>query len=179
MKRWLNILIIVCVLLTTSSLKAEDRPTLPKTPEGKVDVNNLLYGGFLDIKNFWKELTYVYFEGVDINKIGLGENGVNKLNDYLRLKIRNNFTDIRFAETDDYKDKHTGHILVRAWTVGDSYLAVLHLSAKFNSYNAGTIKEEERLWYGQRVDVLDTIKKGIGEMIEDLAVTFYKVRGEL
>ncbi len=33
MKRWLSILIVVCVLLTASSLKAEEESTLPKSHE--------------------------------------------------------------------------------------------------------------------------------------------------
>tara|TARA_B100001964_G_scaffold209089_1_gene242298 strand:- start:136 stop:285 length:150 start_codon:yes stop_codon:yes gene_type:complete len=41
------------------------------------------------------------------------------------------------------------------------------------------IKEERVLGYGSKDDVPDEIKKTISNMIEGLAISFYKVRGEL
>ena len=78
MKRWLNILIVFCLLLTACSVRAEDRPTLPKEPE-KFDIdayNKRMYQDFLKIKVFDKSLMCV---SVYDEKIGLKCKEVNRL----------------------------------------------------------------------------------------------------
>ena len=95
MKRWLNILIIFCVLLTASSLKAEDRPTLPTDP-------------IKAIKIFEKSQTRVRILGDDAKKIGLD---ANELTDYLRLKIKNNFANIKLEERENFFMMSIGDIL--------------------------------------------------------------------
>ncbi|MHC4270276.1 MAG: hypothetical protein ACYSTS_17695 [Planctomycetota bacterium] len=123
MKILLNILIIVCVLLTASSLKAEDKP-LPEN-QGKIDTDDLnttlFYQftdrDFLEIKVFNKQLTRVIFEEEeDAKSIGLDE---KELTDYLRLRIRNNFANIKIEEPDfdKYTEKQIGLILLRVWVV--------------------------------------------------------------
>jgi len=173
MKRWLNILIVVCVLLTTSSVKA-----------GYIDpMDKFLHKKFIDIEDFCKIPTSVFLKCDDAEKIGLNR---EKLTDYLRLKVRNNFASIKFRE---YKNsleytKQTGCISIRVWVVGDSPV-VYHIIAKFASfgdtggYRYGSIAKREVLGYGSKDALPDTIRTSIGNMVEDLAILFYKVRGEL
>lgn len=211
MKQWLNILIVVCILLTASSVKAEEKP-LPESQEeidwDNVDFANLdadgwdkaLYHDFLEIKVFDKQYTKVLFaDGINRNmvdnnndakknaeKIGLDE---KKLTDYLRLKIKNNFADIKIEELDFDKycdkqgnitDKRVGYIILFVWVVGDNYPVVYHLGCRFHlSQDSSIIWKDARLGYGSKDKVPDTIKKNINEMIEKLAILFYKVRGEL
>ncbi len=185
MKRWLNILIIVCVLLTISSLEAEDKPLLES--QGKFDIDELdkmRYRDFLKIKIFNKLSTRVFFMGGDdANKIGLD---ANELTDYLRLRIKNNFANITMEEPDfkKYTGKQTGSIILRVWFLGDSNPMVFHIKGEFWNYDyfGGRYKaiwDNERLGFGSKEKVLDGIKKSIDEMIEELEILFYKVRGEL
>ncbi len=170
MKRWLSILIVVCVLLTASSVKADD------------DYDKHKYKGFLDIETFLKHTTSVCVEGDDAEKIGVNE---LELTDYLRLKVKNNFTDIEFVELNiaEAPGKETGYIRVRVWVLDDSYPVIFRVIVKFNSYyrpldDAYIIREEESLGYSTRDKVPAIIKKIIGKLVERLAMSFYKVREE-
>lgn len=188
MKRLLNILIIVCVLLTASSLKAEDKP-LPEN-QGEIDTDDLnttlFYQftdrDFLEIKVFNKQLTRVIFEEEDAKSIGLDE---KELTDYLRLRIRNNFANIKIEEPDfdKYTEKQIGLILLRVWVVGNDYPVLFHLGCRFyhSDFSQGNtlIWEKEMMRYGSRDNVPDKIKKVIDGLIQDLAILFFKVRGEL
>ncbi len=164
MKRCLSILIVVCVLLTASSVKAKD------------------YKEFLDIKTLLKDATKVYFVGDDAKKIGLN---ATVLTDYVRLRIKNNFTDIDFDKS-GFNENEEGYISTRVWVLGDSYPVIFHILVRFKivavingSMEVRKIASEEMLGSGTRDTVADTIKNEIGNLVEKLAITFYKVRGEL
>ncbi len=173
MKRWPSVLIVACVLLTASLVNAENKPTTPdKAP----------YDRSLDISCFLKEATYVYFKGDDARKIGLD---ATALTDYLRLKVKDNFADIGFAKRGTTVNE-MGYIETRVWVIGNSDTIAFHIKAGFSSFytinDTTKIEEvtmEERLGYGSRNNVPDGIKTTIGEMVEKLAIKFYKVREEL
>jgi hypothetical protein len=169
MKRWLSILIVVCVLLTASSVKADD----DYYPNNK-------YKSFLDIENFYKDTTTVLVIDSDAGKVGVNSH----LTNYLRLKVKNNFTDIKFIGLGKSTGKQTGYISVRVLVLGNSASTFYHIITKFNSYyrpfdDTYTIKTEESFGHCPKDSIPDRIKTNIGSMVEDLAILFYKVRGEL
>ncbi len=208
MKQWLSILVVVCVLLTACSVEARGRPILPKTTEKVGDEegarlkDNLRYvnfpniKAFLDIKVIDKQSTGVGFEG----SFG-GDLDRNELTDYLKLKIKNNFANIYIEEPDidKYTKEQIGIIRLRVWIHSDKYPAAIHLGWKF--YNRASTKgvffDTEfassfynvipyPLWFGEMLgiarnsnDLSKSIKHFIDETIEELAILFFKVRGEL
>ncbi len=88
MKLWLTILIVVCVLLTASSLKAQSKFLSAEEPRDFANhLNKLFYKDFNEIKILDKEMTYVSISG-DAKKIGLD---ADELTDYLRLNVEKNF----------------------------------------------------------------------------------------
>ena len=196
MKRCLNILIIICILLAASSLKAEDRPSLPKT-QGKYDWDDdtkISNQAFLEIKIFYKDTIQVYFKGEGAKKIGIYE---KELTDYLKLRIRNNFADIKIVKDmrefyTKYTGKQQGGISLRIWIIGDDNPVAYHLKYTFLNYEYRyeesrpkgvrvnhSIWEYEFLGIGSKYKVPDAIKKSIDDVIPKLAILFYGVRGEL
>ena len=185
------ILIIVFLLLCPSLVLAEDRPTSPKTQD-KLSIeewvdnsNKIVYRRFLLIKVFHKALTQAFFLGDDAKNIGLDK---KKLTDYLRLKIKNNFANMKFEERPrkKYKPREIGKIRFRVWVTGDNYPVAYHVKCEFwSAWDSEDPDYDYRIWenavlgYGSRDNVPDTIKKILDEMIEELAILFYKVRGEL
>jgi len=192
MKLWLNILIIICISFTASFslLKAEDKP-LTEIQEFDLKVfYKTSYRDFLDIKIFDKQFTGVLFvNGVGGNeeKIGLNK---NELSDYLRLSIKNNFTNIKLEEPDFniYTEDQVGTIRFRIWVIGDNDFPIAyHLKCTFyNEYKADLYDDlsiqiwvRERLGFTTKDKVEERIKRSINNMIEELAILFYEVRGEL
>ena len=204
------ILIIVFLLLCPSLVLAEDRPTLPKS-QGEIDSVN--FAKTIDeerkermrnIKVFTKDLTKVYFEPAaygDAEIIGLDE---KKLTDYLRLKVKNNFADIKFINdyteyyikqrddnipmfkdfkrNPDYIDReNVGFIGLTVWVVGNNYPVAYYIRCTFENFTEcnSLMNELSTLGYGSKDNVPDRIKKFIGEYIEKFAIDFYKARGEL
>ncbi len=166
MKRWLDILIVVCVLLTALKINAEDRPALSNNPYKMIQV-------------FKKHGINVHIQG-DAEKMGLNE---DRLTDYCRLEVKNNFSNIKFENFSTTYEKYTsaqiGLIKIRAWLVGNSdYPVTFHLRFKFIDGGLHTIYEDERLGHGYKDALPDMIKNSIGEMVENFSILFYKVRGE-
>ncbi len=193
MKRWLTILIIVYILLTASSLKAEDKP-LPESQENYYwnDDTIIRNHAFLEIKTFEKDSISVSFLG-SAKKIGLDK---KELTDYLKFRIRIYFVDIKVAKTlkefFKYTGKQQGGISLRIWISGDNYPVAYHLKYKFFNYEYryhqsrpkgvrvnDSIWEHEILGIGLKENVSDLIKESIDDVIPKLAILFYKVRGEI
>ena len=186
-------LIIVCVLLTASSLKAEDKP-LPENQENHYwdDDTIIRNQAFLEIKTFEKGSITVSFLG-SAKKIGLDK---KELTDYLVFKIRVYFVDINVAKTlkefFKYTGKQQGGINLRIWISGDDYPVAYHLKYKFFNYEYryhqsrpkgvrvnDSIWEHEILGIGLKENVSDLIKESIDNVIPKLAILFYKVRGKI
>ncbi len=193
MKQWLNILIVVCVLLTASSLKAEDKP-LPESQENYYwdDDTIIRNQAFHEIKIFEKDSISVSFLG-SAKKIGLDK---KELTDYLKFKIRVYFVDIKVAknlrEFFKYTGKQQGGISLRIWISGDDYPVAYHLKYKFFNYEYryhqsrpkgvrvnDSIWEDEILGIGSKENMSDLINESIDEVIPKLAILFYKTRGKI
>ena len=102
------------------------------------------------------------------------------------MKYENITTDLskeseRWFETMSYhvNEEDTGVIQFIVRTVGDDYPVAYYLKCEFGILGHGTIWESDALGYASRDKMLGIVKKTIDEMIEELAIIFYKVRGEL
>ncbi len=176
MKRWLNIPIFIFVLLTVSSLGAEEDKNSDK---GLKDIYKADYQDFSEIKIIDKRFTLVSLMG-DAKDKGLNK---KELTDHLIHGIKNNFTDITIEEPDfdKYTEEQVGLIYLRVWFLGDSNPMVFHVNCEFwnNSFN-----DNYQLWnrgmlgFGSLVSVNNSVKESIDELIQDLAVQFYKGRGK-
>jgi hypothetical protein len=186
-------LIIVCVLLTASSPKAEDKP-LPENQENHYwdDDTIIRNQAFLDIKIFEKGSITVSFLG-SAKKIGLDK---KELTDYLEFRIKVYFVDINVAKTlkefFKYTGKQQGGINLRIWISGDDYPVAYHLKYKFFNFEYryhqsrpkgvrvnDSIWEHEILGIGLKENVSDLIKESIDDVIPKLAIIFYKARGKI
>ena len=219
MKRLLNILIIVCVLLTASSLKAEKWPLSERekqnferakesleTEEQKQALEKYMkrlesedgmevrmYRDFFSIKaidmssrpNIFAdtgvlESTRVELNGDDAKKIGLDK---NELTNYLKLRIKNTFTGIKLetvsSDADKYDKKHICTIFVSVWVVGTAYPIAHLIEYHFFNGDFNDIWNNKIMGCGSIDNVKTKVKSGIDTLTEDLAVLFFKVRGEL
>ena len=219
MKRWLNILIIFCVLLTASSLKAEKFPLsesekqnyekLKKSLESEEQKQALekyierlesedglevrMYRNFFSIKaidmssrqNIFAdtgilESTRVEFSGDDAERIGLDK---NELTNYLKLRIKNNFTGIKLetvdSDADKYDKKAIGQIYVSVWVVGTEYPIAYLIEYYFFDGNFDEIWKSKMMGCGSIDSVKTGVKSGIDTLTQNLAILFFKVRGEL
>ena len=186
-------LIIVCVLLTASSLKAEDKP-LPENQEYyEWDADAIIRNqAFHEIKIFEEGSISVSFWG-SAKKIGLDK---KELTDYLKFKTRVYFVDIKVAKTlkefFKYTGKQQGGISLRIWISGDDYPVAYHLKYKFFNYEYRYHQsrpkgvrvndsrwEHEILGIGLKENVSDLIKESIDDVIPKLAILFYRVRGKI
>jgi len=64
-------------------------------------------------------------------------------------------------------------------TVGDDYPIAYYVSINAGNYLNAKEYENAFLGYGSKRNILDTVKKCISELIDDLAISFFKARGEL
>jgi hypothetical protein len=188
-------LIIVCVLLTASSLKAEDKP-LPESQEYyEWDADAIIRNqAYHEIKIFEEGSISVSFWG-SAKKIGLDK---KELTDYLKFKIRVYFVDIKVAKTlkefFKYTGKQQGGISLRIWIsdVDDDYHVAYHLKYKFFNYEYryhqsrpkgvrvnDSIWVDEILGIGSKENMSDLIKESIDEVIPKIAIIFYKARGKI
>jgi len=150
---------------------------LPKETENSW--MDIFYREFKEIEYF--DFIHVYIEGEDAEKIGINGEALTK---YAILKFKNNFAYINYKDIDlpsdaaDSEKKKKGSLWFRVWILGDDYPIVYHFICKAGNYFS-YFWENEMLGYGSKDDVPDRIKKIIGEMIEELAIDFFTVRGEM
>lgn len=151
------------------------------------EYNKKRYKDFLKIRRLLKMNVRVMLTNrEDAKKIGLDE---DELTDYLRLKVKNNFANIRMEEVDFSKNntksfkQQVGSLHLNVWVVGDNYPVAYHLRYVFftSDYSEGdsSIWDTKWLGYGSKDNISDIIKSNIDKTIQDLAILFFKVRGEL
>jgi hypothetical protein len=154
---------------------------LPCWGEEDSSLDELLYSGFKEVNYFGA--IYVIFNSNNEEKIGLNK---KELTDYLRLKFKNNFVNIPYknmsAESlnSAKNKKEIGTIYLHIWTVGQDYPIAFLLELKAGCWgSAYRIFETRHLGFNSKEHIKDEIKKSITTFIEELAITFFKARGEM
>ena len=136
------------------------------------------YGELAKIKHFGHIAVNV---NGDAEKVGLND---QDLTEYARLRFRNNFSSVVYEEVSDKELKtlsteKIGVISCRVWVVGENYPLAYHVKCDEGNFKNSAIWSDEVLGYGAKSNSQETVKKSINEMMEKLALTYFKVKGEL
>ena len=176
MSRCMTLLLLVGLLGLFSSCAAKKLSPETLALQAK-------YGELLKIKRFG--LIAVNVNG-DAGKLGLNN---NDLTDYAKLRFKNNFSRVSYEEVskeelqtlsgDDAKAKKVGVISCRVWVVGNNYPVAYHVRCDEGNYKNLSIWSDEILGYGSKPNLPETVKRSISEMMEKLAIIYFKVRGEM
>ncbi|MDD4363251.1 MAG: hypothetical protein PHD33_03460 [Atribacterota bacterium] len=146
-------------------------------------LDDILYGDFAEIDNFG--YIFVKIQGENSSLIGLDS---YELTNYAKLKYKNNFSGIDYREitADEYvifqeeeKAKKTGSIWFRIWTAGEGYPIVYYIECKAGNYQNYDIWNDEVLGFCDEKEINQIARTEITRMIENFAITFFKVRGEI
>lgn len=147
-------------------------------------IEKFIYKDFKEIQSFGR--IWVVFEGKDAKEIGLNQ---DELVDYVKLRFKNNFGKIKYEAISGEKfktvlgneaeAKKIGSISFTVWVVGKDYPIAYHLKCEAGHFRNFSIWSQAILGYGSKENVPDLIKKYLNEMIERLAIDFFKARGEL
>jgi hypothetical protein len=155
-------------------------PQGKKPEEKKPNFESIAYSGFKTIEEFGR--IGVYLEG-SAGKIGMEKEG---LTDYLRLRFKNSFSGMTFKQAenifklwlDKEKAKKNGSIIVKIWTVGDDYPIAYHIEIGAGNLTNSWEYKTAMLGYGSKNNVPNSIRESISKLIDELAVAFFKARGE-
>ena len=171
-KRFLVCLLIFIIFFTlTSIINSQD------------SLDDILYRDFKDVETFG--YISVKVQGEQSFLIGLSS---GELTDYTRLKYKNNFASIAFQEIpaeeaylyqEEEKAKKTGSIWFRVWTVGEDFPIAYYIECRAGTYKNYEIWRDEILGFCDVKEVKQIVRNEITRMIENLAITFFKVRGEI
>jgi len=120
----------------------------------------------------------------DAEKLGLKE---NELTEYAKTCFRKYFGESKYEDIcrDSEKfltlvasrDKNIGNMTIRVWVIGDEYPIVYHVKCDAGNFDNPSIWSDEVLGHGSNKTTPQTIKDILNEMIQLLAVTFFKVQG--
>ena len=164
-------LVISMVLLITMTVSAQ------KT------INDILYGDFTEIESFG--YISVKVQGEQAALISLNS---EELTDYAKLKYKNNFIGIEYQEIpaeessifqQEERAKKVGSIWFRIWTVGESFPIAYYIECKAGNYKNYQIWNDEVLGVCDEEEINQIARNEINRMIENFAITFFKVRGEI
>lgn len=171
-KRIINSLLIInIVLFVTISAVAQ------------MTIDDILYSDFKEIESFG--YIHVKVQGERAAMIGLNN---AELTDYAKLKYKNNFSEIEFKEItaeesslyqEESKAKKVGSIWFRIWVVGEGNPIAYYIECKAGNYDNYEIWSDEVLGICNEREINQICRNEINRMIENLAITFFKVRGEI
>ncbi|MCG9738594.1 hypothetical protein L1D32_10545 [Shewanella insulae] len=172
MKNAIKLLFLSVLLVGTSASAEQNSP----------NIESYMYSGFKTIKTF--SSIDVYLQG-SAEEIGLSK---EELTSYLRLRFKNNFASTGFKKGDfvkiiteesETKKAERGDISIKVWTVGDDYPIAFHIEIGAGNYsNLGQYKTAI-LGYSSKQKIAESVKQSISDLVDDLAVAFFKARGEL
>ncbi len=177
----LFILLILGVSLSSPALAQEEKTPFSEEAIKKHEKHR--YDVFKEIQSFgW---IYVYITG-DVKKIGLSE---AELTGYVKLRFKNNFAKTKYKAVprkkwpylfaNDSEARKVGSLSFRVWVIGDDYPIVYHVKSEAGNFEDLQIWIGEYLGVGSKENVPDTIRKTLNQSIEELAIVFFKARGEM
>lgn len=166
------LVILLMMISTTSHIYAQK------------SIDDILYGDFKDIETFG--YIYVKVQGERSAIIGLNS---TELTDYAKLRYKNNFSGIEYKEItveestsifqEEERAKKVGSIWFRIWTAGESSPIAYYIECKAGNYKNYEIWSDEILGICDEKSINQIARTEINRMIENLAILFFKVRGEI
>jgi hypothetical protein len=146
-------------------------------------ITDILYGDFSEIESFG--YIYVKVQGERATLIGLKS---DELTDYAKLRYKNNFSGIEYQEIsseessifqEEEKAKKVGSIWFRVWISGENNPIAYFIECKAGNYDNYEIWSDEVLGVCDEREINQIARNEINRMIEDFAIIFFKVRGEI
>lgn len=146
-------------------------------------ITDILYGDFSEIDSFG--YIYVKVQGDRAALIGLKS---DELTDYAKLRYKNNFSGVEYQEIsseessifqEEEKAKKVGSIWFRVWISGESNPIAYFIECKAGNYKSYEIWSDEVLGVCDEREINQIARNEINRMIEDFAIIFFKVRGEI
>jgi hypothetical protein len=120
----------------------------------------------------------------DAEKLGLNE---NELTEYAKTLLKRYFGESKYEDIcrDSEKflalvasrDKSIGNMTIRVWVIVDEHPVVYHVKCDAGNFDNPSIWSDEVLGHGSIKTTPQAIKDILSEMIQLLAVTFFKIQG--
>ncbi len=170
-RRFVVWLILILLFIPTSIIHAQE------------SLDDILYRDFKDVEKFG--YIYVKVQGEQAFLIGLSS---EELSDYARLKFKNNFASIPYQEIpaeeaylyqEEEKARKVGSIWFRVWVIGEDFPVAYYLECRAGTYKNYELWRDEVLGFCNAKEIKQIIRNEITRMIENMAITFFKVRGEI
>lgn len=140
---------------------------------------------FAELKQIKKFVSVEVQTQGTVEKLGLTSAG---LTDMVRLMFLKHFPGVALEGSSGPSVDGTerlsqlGFLTCEVWTVGEEYMVAYHLDCNAGSYlmprTPGTLWNRAILGYGPKDEITDAVHKGLRNMIEQFAATFFKVRGD-
>ena len=146
-------------------------------------IYDILYRDFTEIETFG--YIHVKVLGDRLAMIGLNS---DELTDYAKLKYINNFSGVEYREItaeessifqEEERAKKVGSIWFRIWIAGETSPIAYYIECKAGNYKNYEIWSDEVLGLCNEKEINQIARNEINRMIENLAITFFKVRGEI
>jgi len=171
-----------------ADLKLDDNDSslaIPNISEDKF-INRLIYISFGIHYQAVKKFIIIDVKIQSDSEIGLDE---SKLEDYARLRYKNNFADIEYdgklaniPENElppEEQGQEFGTIMINVWTVGAEYPIAYHVSIIGGTTAKFSCHENAFLGISSKIQIENDVKKAIDVLIGTFAIEFFKYRGEL
>ena len=171
-RRIINSLLIINIILFLSI-----------SASAQMTIDDILYSDLKEIESFG--YIHVKVQGERAAIIGLSN---DELTDYAKLKYKNNFIGIEFKEIaveesslyqEDSEAKKVGSVWFRIWVAGEGNPIAYYIECKAGNYIDYELWNDEILGLCNERDIKQICRNEINRMIENLAITFFKVRGEI
>jgi len=138
----------------------------------------ILYSGFRTVEKF------VIF---DVDLDGSAEKlGVKKeeLTDLLKLKFKNSFAGMKIEKAPPPEELYSkgpkfGAIFIIVWTVGDDYPIAFHISISAGNYVDLDLYQNAYLGITSKQYVSKVTRETISDLVDNLAIAFFKARGSM
>jgi len=146
-------------------------------------ISDILYGDFSEIETFG----YIHVKVQGDRAVMMGLNS-QELTDFAKLKYKNNFSGIEYQEItaaessifqEEERAKKVGSIWFRIWIEGEGVPIVYYIECKAGNYENYEMWSDETLGICDEKEINQIVRTEINRMIENFAVTFFKVRGEI
>jgi hypothetical protein len=157
--------------------------SLTSAVNSQESIDDILYQDFKEVETFG--YIHVKVQGDESFLVGLKS---EELTEFAKLKYKNNFANIEYREIpaeesylyqEEEKAKKVGSIWFRVWTVGEEFPIAYYIECRAGTYKNYEIWRDEVLGFCDRRELKQIVRNEITRMIENLAITFFKVRGEI